>query len=353
MVQVVRDAVEAGALGFSTNRLGGHRDGKGVCVPGTLGSIYEYTELAKGCAEGGGGIAQFVSDFSSYDDIPRNAMDEQKRARRGEQDWEALKFVSANLGMPVLLSMGLSNDLQGAMSTIDGVTSQMAGITSAGGTINTQTFIRPQALLTSWDCRSNNFRYTPTFKQLEGSELSAAELRATLTEPKVKAAILADMDDITNKDTRLSRMVRSQWNEHNMKWHYPMVDGFDYEPAADKSVTAIATASGQPLLEVLYDALNMDGGGGMTWRPLESYGGGSLDATREFVLRDGIVPGISDAGAHMSVFRTGSRRPSCSPTGRAIARAATRSRSRPRSSCSAATPRAPSASPTAVPSSQG
>jgi len=82
MSEVVRDAVAAGALGFSTNRLGGHRDGQGVCVPGTLGSAYEYTQLAKGAALGGGGVAQFVSDFSSYDDIPRDQMDPKKQQVR-------------------------------------------------------------------------------------------------------------------------------------------------------------------------------------------------------------------------------------------------------------------------------
>ena len=50
--------------------LAGHRDGKGTCVPGTLSSTYEYTQLAKGVALGGGGVAQFVTDFASYDDVP-------------------------------------------------------------------------------------------------------------------------------------------------------------------------------------------------------------------------------------------------------------------------------------------
>lgn len=89
MQEVVREAVAAGALGFSTNRLGGHRDGQGTCVPGTMGTSYEYTQLAKGAAMGGGGVAQFVSDFSSYDDLPRDpkrGWDQKRAEKRGQQD---------------------------------------------------------------------------------------------------------------------------------------------------------------------------------------------------------------------------------------------------------------------------
>jgi N-acyl-D-amino-acid deacylase len=150
MAEVVREAVAAGALGFSTNRLGGHRDGSGVCVPGTLGSAYEYTQLCRGAAAGGGGIAQFVSDFASYDDIPRAEMDPAKQQRRAEQDWDILQFVSAEYGLRCLLSMGLSNDGPSAYNTIANVRARMSEIQEAGGEITTQTFARPQALLTSW-----------------------------------------------------------------------------------------------------------------------------------------------------------------------------------------------------------
>jgi hypothetical protein len=175
MSEVVRDAVAAGALGFSTNRLGGHRDGQGVCVPGTLGSAYEYTQLAKGAALGGGGVAQFVSDFSSYDDIPRDQMDPKKqqvrktsscapfytktrrfanamprqardkhrensrkraffsRQMRGQQDWEALTFVSAEYGLKCLVSMGLPNDKNGTLGSIEGNTQRMRQMEDDGG----------------------------------------------------------------------------------------------------------------------------------------------------------------------------------------------------------------------------
>ena len=95
---VVKEAVEAGALGFSTNRLAGHRDGRGTCVPGTFGSAFEYTELCKGMAEAGGGVAQFVSDYASYDDVRNPWETDNKKARAWQkQTWQMLEPSSCRL----------------------------------------------------------------------------------------------------------------------------------------------------------------------------------------------------------------------------------------------------------------
>ena len=52
----VKEAIQAGAVGFSTNRFSGHRDTSGVLVPGTLADVDEVVMIAKAVAEGGGGI---------------------------------------------------------------------------------------------------------------------------------------------------------------------------------------------------------------------------------------------------------------------------------------------------------
>ena len=288
MSEVVRDAVAAGALGFSTNRLGGHRDGQGVCVPGTLGSAYEYTQLCKGAALGGGGVAQFVSDFASYDDIPRGEMDPEKQAMRSQQDREILEFVTVEYGLKVLMSAGLPNDKEACASMIPGLAERMRTIEARGGSMSCQTFARPQALLTSWDCRSNYFAHTPTYKGLNDSMgRGSVELKQSLMDPQVREIVLSELDDILAGNTRLSVVIKSQWNQNNLAWHFVMDEDFDYEPGPEKSVVAIAEASGRTVFEVLYDTMCTFEGNGMTWRPLESYGGGDLESMREFLETDG------------------------------------------------------------------
>lgn len=60
MAAVVKEAVQAGAIGFSTNRFGGHRDTSGVLVPGTLADADELIMIGKAVAEAGGGMFEMA-----------------------------------------------------------------------------------------------------------------------------------------------------------------------------------------------------------------------------------------------------------------------------------------------------
>lgn len=50
----VKEAVAAGAVGFSTSRFTGHRDSSGQLAPGSLADCDEIILIAKGMAEAGG-----------------------------------------------------------------------------------------------------------------------------------------------------------------------------------------------------------------------------------------------------------------------------------------------------------
>merc|ERR1719326_1087475 len=85
MAAVVRDAVAAGALGFSTSRAIYHRDMKGVLMPGSLASSDEMLALLRAIGEGGGGVFSANMDFNTYDDVPRDKWD----AAKGKDHLEA------------------------------------------------------------------------------------------------------------------------------------------------------------------------------------------------------------------------------------------------------------------------
>ena len=63
----VKEAVAAGAVGFSTSRFTGHRDSTGQLAPGSLADADEVVLIAKGMAEAGGAVLEMINDFSSYD----------------------------------------------------------------------------------------------------------------------------------------------------------------------------------------------------------------------------------------------------------------------------------------------
>eukprot|EP01043_Picozoa_sp_COSAG02_P003469 COSAG02_NODE_84_length_39615_cov_144.775256_31_plen_314_part_00 len=63
MHAVVRQAVEAGAIGFASNRADGHQDMSGNPVPGTFAKDDEVVTIAKAVNAAGGGIFECVSGF--------------------------------------------------------------------------------------------------------------------------------------------------------------------------------------------------------------------------------------------------------------------------------------------------
>ena len=63
MRRLVREGIEAGAVGFSSNRLLAHRTKDGELIPGTLAQYPELEAVAEGIEQGGGGVFQLVGPF--------------------------------------------------------------------------------------------------------------------------------------------------------------------------------------------------------------------------------------------------------------------------------------------------
>ena len=67
MAEITKEAIEAGALGFSTSRTYLHRDKFGEYVPGTEASAKEMRKIANTIADLGKGTLEIVSDWMDKD----------------------------------------------------------------------------------------------------------------------------------------------------------------------------------------------------------------------------------------------------------------------------------------------
>ena len=67
MAKITKEAIEAGALGFSTSRTYLHRDKFGEYVPGTEASAKEMRKIANTIADLGKGTLEIVSDWMDKD----------------------------------------------------------------------------------------------------------------------------------------------------------------------------------------------------------------------------------------------------------------------------------------------
>ena len=63
MRKLATEAIEAGALGFASSRLATHRTDGGQQIPSYDAAENEILEIARGIADGGGGLIQFVPDI--------------------------------------------------------------------------------------------------------------------------------------------------------------------------------------------------------------------------------------------------------------------------------------------------
>ena len=76
----------------------------------------------------------------------------------------------------------------------------------------------------------------------------------------------------------------------------------DYEPGPERSVTAVATATGRLPLEVAYDAMLEDDGQGLLYIPILNYASGSLEPARQMLMHPRSAAGLGDGGAHCGVI---------------------------------------------------
>ena len=103
MAVIVREAVEAGALGFSTSRTLGHRAMDGEPVPGTFAAEDELFGLGRAMAAGGRAVFELA---------PMGAGGEDIIAPKKELDW--MCRLAETIGMPVsytLLQVDAAPDL--------------------------------------------------------------------------------------------------------------------------------------------------------------------------------------------------------------------------------------------------
>ncbi len=274
MAQIVKEALQAGALGFSTSRTVLHRAKDGELVPGTSASEDELLGIGRVLGEVGHGVFQVASDL-----LPEE----------NELAW--MKKLSRETGQPVSFAC-LQNSI---------VPDQWKRLLKAceedaeqGGRITPQVAQRPAGLLLGFESTVHPFVFFTGYQAIAG--LPIAERLERLADPAVRASILADPPDFSS----YSGVVALVANGFDM--HFPLGDPPDYEPPAEKSIASIAKREGRDPHEVAYDIMLERGGKGLIYLPMLGYTRGSLDEMREMMVHPLSVFGLSDGGAHCGVI---------------------------------------------------
>ena len=282
MADIVREAIAAGAVAFSSNRLPLHTSIHGEPVPGTFAQEDELGALMQAVRDGGGSVVEVV---------PAGAMGENPDAPLAEV--ELYRKLSIEHTVAVTFSLAQINTDPDHWR---GVLAATEAANAAGARLVPQVSGRPAGLLLSWDT-FNPFSDRPSFRAV--AELPSAARLAKLLEPSIRAAILSEAEH-----DRISMAMTM----NSLDATYALDRGPVFEPDPEDSIAARVARDGADAHTVLYDSMCElaqaagDGGSGFLHVFFSGYKNGSLEDIAEMMRHSDTVVGLADGGAHCSMI---------------------------------------------------
>jgi N-acyl-D-amino-acid deacylase len=281
MSALVEEAVRAGALGVSTSRTIAHRAIDGEPVPGTFAAEDELFGLGQGLQRAGSGVFELAPIGSAGEDLV---------AAKQEVDW--MRRLAAATGRPVTFVLLQADDDPEMWREMFDLS---AAAVDEGASLHPQVAGRPTGMLAGLDTTYCLFTGIPAYDAI--ADLPIAERVQRMHDPSVRAAIVDPPE--------LDAETRAQL-EGSFERFFVLGDPPDYEPGPERSIAAVAAASGRSPLELAYDAFLAEDGAGLLYLPILNYAQGTSEPTREMLLHPAAVLGLGDGGAHVGFICDGS-----------------------------------------------
>ena len=279
MARIVRDAVQAGAMGFSTSRTFFHRSSDGKSTPSFEAAEDELMALALALKESGKGVMQLITDFEAPD-----------------QTFALLRRLVQRSGRP--LSVSLLEGTYGPMTLRwRDVLDWAADATASGLPIKAQVLSRAIGVMLGHELTLNTFYTCESYVKL--ASLPFEERIHALKTPEMRARILAESAD-PDPTIVLGRLARE------FDHMFLLGDPPDYEQPFEQSIAARAQRAGVTPEELVYDLMLERGGRNNLYVTLCNYEYGSLDSSLEMMRHAGAVLGLGDGGAHCGTICDGS-----------------------------------------------
>ena len=268
MAEITKEAIEAGALGFSTSRTYLHRDKFGEYVPGTEASAKEMRKIANTIADLGKGTLEIVSDWMDKDielDWVKEFVEESDRtltyAQTSGDPFETWRYCEENF--------------------------------SKGVKIRPQYSGRPTGMLFSLESTVHPFIAHPSYAEI--ADKSLEEKVSRMKDESFKQKILSE-EPAVDKNHMIYTLMTS------FDKQFPMDHVPNYEPPIEASIAGIAESSNKSVMEVLYEELLNNDGKTFIWAPFGPYPDHSLDFYKMIIEFESSVAGLSDGGAHCGLI---------------------------------------------------
>jgi N-acyl-D-aspartate/D-glutamate deacylase len=262
MASLARQAVEAGAIGFSTSRTRNHRSSNGELTPTLTADADELLGIARAVGATGTGVLQVVSDFDDVD-----------------AEFGLFRSMAEASGRPLSFSLAGVDPAKypRQLELLD--EANEAGIRMRG-----QAAARAIGILVGLQCTVNPLAGNPVWQEI--GALSVAEQARAMGEPSFKERFLAAAQKPLGGADRM----------------FELGDPPDYEPDPSTSIAARSAREGRSALDLAYDLFAQDEGRTFLYVPIINWFDGTLDGVGEMLAHRHTVPGLSDGGAHVGTI---------------------------------------------------
>ena len=269
MGKIVKEAIAAGAFGFSTSRTEKHRDSSGSLTPSITAHKDELVKISEAVGELNKGVLQGISDFYDF-----------------QSEFDIFKEMSSASGRPISITVEQQDARpEWWLQLLDGIKeAQDNGIKMYG-----QVPPRATGILMGLTASLNPFTLYPSF--LEISNLPLDQKVESMKNPDFKKKILLEKP-VSIGNPLLDEIITS-FNKM-----FRLGEPANYEPDPELSVLSESKRLNLTPQEIVYDMLLEKDGRALIYHPLFNYEFGNLNHVETMLKHPYTIAGLGDAGAH-------------------------------------------------------
>ena len=289
MRALVREALEAGAAGFSIGRTDVHRTADGEWTPSAEASAKELTGIAKAFDGLDRGVMQIVCDFNLE--------------REGDQFDDEFAVVEAFVragGRPASISL-MQRDM--APDQWTRILKATERLNADGVDFRVQVAPRAIGVFNGLQCTFHPLMAQPSYMEIKDKSLE--ERVAIMRDPSFREKCLAEkpvklavegssVPPIADTMIAAIELVANKL--------FRLGDDPDYEQPAERSLGAEARRDGVSAMEKLYDVMLELDGRQLIYFPIYNYTEFNYENVHTMLTHPNAMLGLSDGGAHVGTI---------------------------------------------------
>ena len=273
MKREVRNAIQAGAAGFTTSRTRNHQTPDGQPVASRLATWQEVRELVGVLGELNAGVFEIAGEDTGLN------------PERIKDYCDRLKALAVDTGVPVTFGMFSAPKAPDYWRPFFALADETA---DAGGRMFIQVHSRAISVLQSFETVTS-FDKLPVWSDIR--KLSLAEQEAALRNPEMRQKLV---ESANNPEQAGSRAIGAEARAANFKWMFPIMDK---AVPPYQSMAEIAAERNQDPVETYIDLALEKGLKRFFMQPLTNT---HEPSTLEMMQHPRSVITFSDSGAHVS-----------------------------------------------------